>query len=271
MNALRPARPNASPADSFREHYIPPEFGARLGGGCGGGGGGLQSAVVATGAALPGSRRPVFPSGWEPSMSRSDLWAKVSIWAALILGIGLLGVVDYLTGREFNFFVFYFIPVSWAAYRLGFVPAITSALLSEISWTLADSLAGAPDIHPIFVVWNALARLTAFLAIGWTVAKMSVLLRHERENSEQLRITLAELKVLEGFLPICAYCKKIREDDGTWRQMETYITEHSGAKFSHGLCPECGKKLLAEAGLAENDPTPPNPTPGTSNPGAAPR
>lgn len=50
-------------------------------------------------------------------------------------------------------------------------------------------------------------------------------------------------KTLSGMLPICASCKKIRDDKGYWNQIEAYITEHSEAKFSHGICPECMKKL----------------------------
>ncbi len=52
-----------------------------------------------------------------------------------------------------------------------------------------------------------------------------------------------ELKTLAGLLPICASCKKIRDDKGYWNQIESYISTHSDAKFSHGLCPECSEKL----------------------------
>jgi hypothetical protein len=59
----------------------------------------------------------------------------------------------------------------------------------------------------------------------------------------QLEQSLKEIKTLRGFLPICASCKKIRDDKGYWTQLETYISEHSGAEFTHGLCPECVTKL----------------------------
>lgn len=55
-----------------------------------------------------------------------------------------------------------------------------------------------------------------------------------------------EVKVLRGFLPICASCKKIRDDKGYWNQIESYIQDHSEAKFSHGICPECANKLYPE-------------------------
>lgn len=58
----------------------------------------------------------------------------------------------------------------------------------------------------------------------------------------ELRAALAEVKKLTGLLPICSCCKKIRNEDGEWEQMELYIRGHSEADFSHGLCPECGEK-----------------------------
>lgn len=57
------------------------------------------------------------------------------------------------------------------------------------------------------------------------------------------------VKRLEGILSICAYCKKIR-DDSRWRQMESYVTQHSEAQFSHGICPDCFTKVKQEAGLS---------------------
>lgn len=55
-----------------------------------------------------------------------------------------------------------------------------------------------------------------------------------------------ELKTLRGLLPICASCKKIRDDRGYWNRIEVYIREHSEADFSHGICPDCAKKLFPE-------------------------
>jgi DNA-binding response OmpR family regulator len=62
----------------------------------------------------------------------------------------------------------------------------------------------------------------------------------------QLREAIAEIKTLKGFIPICASCKKIRDDEGYWNQLETYITEHTEAVFTHGICPQCAKKYEAE-------------------------
>jgi PAS domain S-box-containing protein len=67
--------------------------------------------------------------------------------------------------------------------------------------------------------------------------------RRETEREQELKEALAGLKVLRGLLPICASCKKIRAEDGSWQQMEAYISTHSEADFTHGLCPTCLARL----------------------------
>jgi PleD family two-component response regulator len=66
------------------------------------------------------------------------------------------------------------------------------------------------------------------------------------QRNEELQKALAEIKTLSGLLPICASCKKIRDDQGYWTQLESYISKHSGAEFTHGCCPDCMKKLYPE-------------------------
>lgn len=66
-------------------------------------------------------------------------------------------------------------------------------------------------------------------------------------NSQRIEIDLLasmeEIKRLRGIIPICSSCKKIRNDEGLWDQIEKYIQEHSEAEFTHGICPECREKL----------------------------
>lgn len=62
----------------------------------------------------------------------------------------------------------------------------------------------------------------------------------------ELGQALEQIKIMSGIIPICAGCKKVRDDAGYWQQVEMYISQHSEAKFTHGICPECEKKLYAE-------------------------
>jgi PAS domain S-box-containing protein len=75
----------------------------------------------------------------------------------------------------------------------------------------------------------------------------------EREKLiEELQIALSKLKILSGMLPICAKCKKIRDDKGYWNQIETYIQSHTAAEFSHSICPGCADKLYPELKIYED-------------------
>ncbi len=81
------------------------------------------------------------------------------------------------------------------------------------------------------------------------VAAMVRLIRAERERDKviaELQAALAKVKQLSGMLPICATCKKIRDDQGYWQQIEAYIRDHSEAEFTHGICPECLKKFYEQ-------------------------
>ncbi len=70
----------------------------------------------------------------------------------------------------------------------------------------------------------------------------------------ELKKALSEVKKLQGILPICSYCKKIRDDQGSWQGIEKYVRERSDAEFSHGICPECAKKYYPDIVLySENE------------------
>jgi phosphoserine phosphatase RsbU/P len=89
--------------------------------------------------------------------------------------------------------------------------------------------------------------LQARLAVGVRMVELqATLAQRVTERDElilRLQAALAEVKTLSGILPICAGCKKIRDDKGFWNQVEAYIQTHSLAKFSHGLCPDCTARL----------------------------
>jgi DNA-binding response OmpR family regulator len=75
-----------------------------------------------------------------------------------------------------------------------------------------------------------------------------------RKKELELKQALAEVKKLSGILPICSYCKKIRDDKGYWQQVEQYIAEHSEAIFSHGICKKCAEKYYSDVlGASKKD------------------
>jgi hypothetical protein len=66
-----------------------------------------------------------------------------------------------------------------------------------------------------------------------------------RRASVELAETLANVRTLHGLLPICAWCKRVREDNGFWAQVEKYVTAHTEADFTHSICPDCAKKIAS--------------------------
>jgi DNA-binding response OmpR family regulator len=75
-------------------------------------------------------------------------------------------------------------------------------------------------------------------------ARIVELQKSLEERVRELESALAKVKQLQGLLPICAYCKKIRDDQNYWQQVESYISSHSEVQFSHGICPECHERVV---------------------------
>jgi len=83
--------------------------------------------------------------------------------------------------------------------------------------------------------------LRARVQVGIRVLELQ---RALAQRVQELEEALASIKTLQGLLPICSYCKKIRNDRNYWQQVEGYICEHSAAQFSHGICPECYSRFV---------------------------
>jgi two-component system NtrC family sensor kinase len=85
--------------------------------------------------------------------------------------------------------------------------------------------------------------LRGTLVTVYDVTAMHELITEKNHLIEELQKALSEIKALQGILPICVNCKRVRDDDGYWHQVDMYLSEHSSVQFSHGLCPSCYKKL----------------------------
>lgn len=101
--------------------------------------------------------------------------------------------------------------------------------------------------HEIFMRLTVIVLLIALGIIAATLLrrKQKAEIENERLIAE-LREAIARIETLTGLLPICAYCKKVRDDHGYWNRIETYISKHSRAEFTHSICPECEKKAINE-------------------------
>ncbi|MDA8141405.1 MAG: hypothetical protein M0036_22410 [Desulfobacteraceae bacterium] len=155
---------------------------------------------------------------------------------AWVMGFySLLLMVEYLQGRpDFNvmyelfLYIVFGIVLTWFAFFGGFISNIRRRLKIQ-----AEAIQKA----------HAEIQLEMEERKKAQIEKDQVIL--------ELKEALSKVKTLSGLLPICASCKKIRDDKGYWNQLESYITHHTDAAFTHGICPECTKKTLADAGLSD--------------------
>ena len=147
-------------------------------------------------------------------------------WVAL--GVLLLWL-DHLTGPNATFPVLYTLPVIFAAWYSGKWAAIGLAIAFPVFRIITFVVSPTSTNLTLFVL-ATLFRGSIVLFVGLWFARLA---DHERELSRQVR-------VLEGLLSICAFCKSIRNESGKWETLESYISRRSEAEFSHGVCPSCG-------------------------------
>ena len=131
--------------------------------------------------------------------------------------------------------------VTALASEVKHLPFVVLTGLADHEVGLAAVNAGAQD----YLVKGQVTGEMLVRAIRYAIERKRI----ENEKAQvivELQEALAKVKLLSGFIPICASCKKIRDDTGYWRQIESYIREHSNAEFSHSICPECSHKLYPE-------------------------
>ena len=98
----------------------------------------------------------------------------------------------------------------------------------------------------VYPVKDSAGNITELVHVSRDITERAGFEQEIEDKVVQLEASLARVKQLEGILPICTYCKKIRDNKENWHQMEEYISKHSEADFSHGICPECFKKQMIE-------------------------
>ncbi len=132
----------------------------------------------------------------------------------------------------------------WGLVALGFCGmALRRAMSLFSTLTLGDS----PVL--LSLPFEILGLVTSVLML-WGVAIVGPVFREAQaarasaeQTAQELQSALNNIKVLHGILPTCAWCKKIRDDAGQWQQIEEYVRQRTEAEFSHGICPDCMKRL----------------------------
>jgi hypothetical protein len=171
----------------------------------------------------------------------------------MISWIVVVSAADYAVGAHVSLASLYAVGVALAAWRWGQLAALGAAVLCAAVAGLSDSYAavdvfGVPtgcDQSRTVVWWNSLVRLFAFLLIASTVSTFRTAMRERDSAVQRLELAFSEIRTLEGLLPICAWCKRIRDEqrEGEWVSVEKYVSDRTAAEFTHGICPQCEQQL----------------------------
>lgn len=144
-------------------------------------------------------------------------------------------VIDYLTGPFIRFPILYLLPIVLGAWFNGLLWGLVLAVVMPLVH-LSFSKFWITPFTLFDAAINTFIRIAVFAGFAYLVNKVGV----------QKRALEKEINTLKGILPICSFCKKIRNQEGAWEALEAYITTRSEAEFSHSLCPDCAKKHYPE-------------------------
>ncbi len=166
-------------------------------------------------------------------------WRLVGIPLTLIVAL-----LDYFTRNELQVSVLYLVPIALASWKLTRGEAVFVASFSALIWFVAETAA----LHQTTTVWipflNMLALFGVFLTVALILSALREAFAEQKRLIGELEEALGRVKTLTGLLPMCSWCKKVRDDHGYWQAVEAYIHEHSNVEVTHGICPECKTSLF---------------------------
>jgi len=188
----------------------------------------------------------------QTSRVRQGSRLRLDVLAAGLGLLALLSLVDYVTGYQFLFFIFYFLPVALYAWYLPRGAGMAMAVACGAVWWIVDRLGGHMYPHELYRVWNALTCLGAFLLVGRGVFEIRRRLEKERRLNRALGRTLEaqkrstqEIRRLQGRIQtICASTNRIKVED-QWVSFEEFLRSRLGIEVTHGLSEEAAEALRA--------------------------
>ncbi|MHB8123184.1 MAG: hypothetical protein ACYDG4_13625 [Desulfuromonadaceae bacterium] len=136
---------------------------------------------------------------------------------------------------------------AWLLLSLGIATMATRRFITFVALLSAQPTHRLIDYYfEIIGVFGSAMMVVGVLSIKPFFLMVKKIEEEQRALAVSLQDALDHVKTLKEMLPICANCKKIRDDEGYWQQFETYITINSGTQFSHGICPSCCKELYPD-------------------------
>jgi hypothetical protein len=196
-----------------------------------------------------------------PSVQRVDSNPPPAlIFLTALAALAVVATLDAFTPFELGFSAFYVIPVLIATWGVGLSRGLAFACLSACCWYCLDLSSGRPLTHEFYRAWDTFNHLLSYALVAFVTGKLRQSFQRERVLREDRDEALRNIRKLEGLLPMCAWCKKVRDDEGYWQELESYLQPRTKAAFSHGICPDCAADLDrgAERYASPPDCRPPN-------------
>jgi hypothetical protein len=176
---------------------------------------------------------------------------------ALFLSLGLWGTIVWLelhTDIGLRMGPLYVLPAGLMGWYQARKTGALAAILLVTSWQVIDIRQAGAAVSVVEHLFNLVVRFISLVSVSLGASWARSALEREKVLSRELHAALERVQVLEGLLPICAWCKKVRNDQGTWEQIEAYVSEHSNATWTHGICPECKAKFQEGGPVVASDP-----------------
>jgi K+-sensing histidine kinase KdpD len=172
---------------------------------------------------------------------------------ASFASLALVAYLDYVTGYELRFHVFYFIPISISAWHLRRRDVVGTAVIAGLAWGYVDLNSGHEYSHWGIWYWNTVISFASFLVLGLVLQRLRRNLKEQQRAREELEQALAELRqstaeaqnLQKQLQVVCAWTHRIRIE-GKWMTFEEFLRNHLHVQLSHGISPEAMEKFARE-------------------------
>jgi len=169
-------------------------------------------------------------------------------WLMALALFGAILLIDVFSPPEVDFSAFYLVPVIWLTWCRGTREGLGMALFCGVGWYLHAILSGRYASSEYYRLWDALNKQLSYLLGAWAVGALRREVLLQQDLNQKLQESKAEVRELKGLLPVCAWCHKIRDDQGEWHTMEVFLRQRTGASATHGICPSCLERADPELG-----------------------
>jgi hypothetical protein len=172
---------------------------------------------------------------------------------SFIVFIIAIGYLDYVSGFKFSLFPLYLIPVIVISWHENIGIVTLSSIMASAIITIKDVHSALGLNKGTYFYWDISIKVLILFLIGYTFWKIRNLMAEKDQLNIRLQQSLTEIQELRQMIPICAWCHSVRNDQGFYEKIETYLSKVTGSQLTHGICPSCTEKYYGQFGKPSGD------------------